>query len=45
VTGDDALLREMLKRLVQADIPVFGFEEAIGNLEDIFLRTTRGLVQ
>jgi ABC-2 type transport system ATP-binding protein len=45
VNGDDALLREMLRRLVQADIPVFGFEEAIGNLEDIFLRTTKGLVQ
>lgn len=45
VNGDDAMLWSILKYLVRNDIPVFGFEEAIGNLEDIFLRTTRGLVQ
>jgi ABC-2 type transport system ATP-binding protein len=45
VSGDNALLNALLKRLVGSDIPVFGFEEAVGNLEDIFMRTTRGLVQ
>jgi ABC-2 type transport system ATP-binding protein len=45
VNGDDALLYAMLRRLMQSEIPVFGFEEAVGNLEDIFMRTTRGLVQ
>lgn len=45
VNGDDALLGMMLSRLVQHEIPVFGFEETVGNLEDIFLRTTKGLVQ
>ncbi len=45
VKGDDALLNALLRDLVRREIPVFGFEEAVGNLEDIFLRTTRGLVQ
>jgi hypothetical protein len=45
VNGDDALLYAMLRRFMQAEIPVFGFEEAVGSLEDILMRTTRGLVQ
>ncbi len=45
VNGDDAALGAMLSQLAQQGIPVFGFEEAVGDLEDIFLRTTRGLVQ
>jgi ABC-2 type transport system ATP-binding protein len=45
VTGDDALLHTLLSQLVGHDIPVYGFEEVTGNLEDIFLRTTKGLVQ
>jgi ABC-2 type transport system ATP-binding protein len=45
VNGDDALLSSLLAQLITRDIPVFGFEEAVGDLEDIFLRTTRGLVQ
>ena len=45
VDGDDALLSAMLSRLTQGGIPVFGFEEAVGDLEEIFLRTTKGLVQ
>lgn len=45
LNGDDALLGTMLARLVGAGIPVFGFEEAVSDLEDIFLKTTRGLVQ
>ncbi|HEX9988401.1 MAG TPA: ABC transporter ATP-binding protein [Chloroflexia bacterium] len=45
VSGDDLLLNAMLAQLVHQGVPVFGFEEAIGDLEDIFLRTTKGLVQ
>jgi len=45
VNGDDALLSAMLARMAQGGIPVFGFEESQGDLEEIFLRTTRGLVQ
>jgi ABC-2 type transport system ATP-binding protein len=45
VEGDETLLNELLAQLVAQGIPVFGFEESVGNLEDIFLRTTKGLVQ
>jgi hypothetical protein len=45
VAGDDAFLNFILSHLVRNDIPVFGFEETVGDLEDIFMRTTRGLVQ
>lgn len=45
INGDDAMMGEILKQMVAHGLPVFAFEEAIGDLEDIFLRTTRGLVQ
>ncbi len=45
VNGDDALLSNILEYLVRQGIPVFGFDEAMSDLEDIFLRTTKGLVQ
>jgi hypothetical protein len=45
VNGDDALLSAMLARMVAEGVPVFGFEETVGDLEEIFLATTKGLVQ
>ena len=45
VNGEDALLSAMLGRLVAEGVPVFGFEETVGDLEEIFLATTKGLVQ
>ena len=45
VAGDDTFLNFLLTHLVKHDIAVFGFEEAVGDIEDIFMRTTRGLVQ
>ena len=45
VNGNDSMLHALLSDLIRRDIPVFAFEEAVGNLEDIFLRTTKGLVQ
>lgn len=45
VTGDDTALGAILYQLVRHEIPVVTFEEAVGDLEDIFLRTTKGLVQ
>jgi ABC-2 type transport system ATP-binding protein len=45
VNGDDALLGAILARLVGEGIPVFAYEEAVSDLEEIFLRTTKGLVQ
>lgn len=45
VNGDDTLLHSLLSQLMSRGIPVYGFEETMGDLEDIFLRTTKGLVQ
>lgn len=45
INGDDSLLGAILARLVGTGIPVFAYEEAVSDLEEIFLRTTRGLVQ
>ncbi len=45
VSGDDSLLGSILARLVGDGIPVFAYEEAVSDLEEIFLKTTRGLVQ
>jgi ABC-2 type transport system ATP-binding protein len=45
VVGDDTFLNFLLTHLIKNDIAVFGFEEAVGDIEDIFMRTTRGLVQ
>ena len=45
VNGDDGLLSAMLARMVAEGVPVFGFEETVGDLEEIFLATTKGLVQ
>jgi ABC-2 type transport system ATP-binding protein len=45
VDGDNLLLGAILTRLVSAGIQVYGYEEALDDLEEIFLRTTKGLVQ
>jgi ABC-2 type transport system ATP-binding protein len=45
VNGDNLVLGAILARLVSAGIPVYGYEEAVDDLEEIFLRTTKGLVQ
>jgi ABC-2 type transport system ATP-binding protein len=45
VQGDERLLGAMLVNLVRAEVPVYSFHEEVSNLEDIFLSTTRGLVQ
>lgn len=45
VQGDERLQGAMLSTLVRNDIPVYAFHEEVSDLEDIFLRTTRGLVQ
>jgi ABC-2 type transport system ATP-binding protein len=45
VQGDERLLGAMLVNLVRSEVPVYSFHEEVSDLEDIFLRTTRGLVQ
>lgn len=43
--GDDRAAAEIVAALVQAGVPVTGLEEEKANLEDLFLRITRGEVQ
>jgi ABC-2 type transport system ATP-binding protein len=45
MTGDERLFSALLAGLVRAEVPVYGFQEEVSDLEDIFLRITRGLVQ
>jgi hypothetical protein len=42
--GDDRMLSELLSTLVQAQIPVLHFREDERDLEEVFLRATRGIV-
>jgi ABC-2 type transport system ATP-binding protein len=45
LVGDERLLSALLTSLIRAEVPVYGFQEEAGNLEDIFMRITRGQVQ
>lgn len=42
VGGDETVQVELLSELVNRDIPVVSFSEASVNIEDVFLRVTRG---
>ncbi len=42
--GDDATLAALLQALIEAGFPVTTFREESGNLEDLFMRLTRGVV-
>lgn len=42
--GDDAALSRLLTRIVSSDIAVVSFSEETGDLEDVFLHATRGIV-
>jgi ABC-2 type transport system ATP-binding protein len=44
VNGDDAVLTALLSDLVGAGFPVLEFHEQTGDLEDAFMRLTKGLV-
>lgn len=43
-SGSDEDLSRLLRDLVQSDIPVLSFNEEAGDLEDVFLRVTEGIV-
>jgi ABC-2 type transport system ATP-binding protein len=43
-TGDDAAVSSLLADLVSAGLPVVGFVEEPGDLEDVFLQVTKGIV-
>jgi ABC-2 type transport system ATP-binding protein len=42
--GDDEALAGLLREMVGAGFPVVGFREETGDLEDVFLRLTKGIV-
>lgn len=42
--GDDYRLYQLLGELMTRGLPVYGFTEQVGDLEDAFMRITRGLV-
>jgi ABC-2 type transport system ATP-binding protein len=43
-TGNDEDLSQLLSNLVQQGIPLVGFSEETGDLEDVFLQVTKGIV-
>ncbi len=42
--GDDAALSQLLREIVSAEIPLISFSEETGDLEDVFLHVTQGIV-
>lgn len=42
--GDDYRLYQLLGELLTRGLPVYGFTEEVGDLEDAFMRITRGMV-
>ena len=42
--GEDQDLGRLLRDLVARGLPVYGFAEEAGDLEDVFMRVTRGMV-
>jgi ABC-2 type transport system ATP-binding protein len=43
-SGDDQLLHQLLSSLIGQGLPVVHFSEETQNLEEVFMRTTRGIV-
>jgi ABC-2 type transport system ATP-binding protein len=43
--GDDVALSRLLAKIVEKGIPVVAFTEETGDLEDVFLQATRGIVR
>ena len=43
-TGDDEALRQLLAKLIEQGLPIVHFSEKTQNLEQVFMRTTRGIV-
>lgn len=43
-TGDDEALSQLLARIIAAQIPLISFSEEIGDLEDVFMQVTKGIV-
>ena len=44
-SGNDQELSQLLGQMMKADIPIISFSEETGDLEDVFLHVTKGIVQ
>lgn len=44
-SGNDQELSQLLGQMMKADIPIVSFSEETGDLEDVFLHVTQGIVQ
>jgi ABC-2 type transport system ATP-binding protein len=44
LAGDDWAVAQLLREMVQAELPVVAFQEEAGDLEDVFMRLTKGIV-
>jgi len=44
-SGNDQELSQLLGQMMKADIPIISFSEETGDLEDVFLHVTQGIVQ
>jgi ABC-2 type transport system ATP-binding protein len=44
LAGDDWAVAQLLREMVQAELPVIAFREEAGDLEDVFMRLTKGVV-
>ena len=44
VGGDDAVLSQLLASLISNNFQVIAFQEETGDLEDVFLQVTKGIV-
>jgi ABC-2 type transport system ATP-binding protein len=43
-SGDDQALARLLRHMVSAGLPVVMFRQETGDLEDVFMRLTKGIV-
>ncbi len=43
-SGDDAALSRLLADMVAAGLPIYSFSEQTGDLEDVFLQVTKGII-
>jgi ABC-2 type transport system ATP-binding protein len=42
--GDDTALQNLLATMINAGLPIVSFHEEAGDLEDVFLQVTQGIV-
>jgi len=43
-SGDDETLSQILAQMIAAGLPIYSFSEETGDLEDVFLQVTKGII-